>query len=59
MKIGIYLRLPNPNKRYGGQASSLFISAFVVPVIKDNASVIIIGKELRNSVRNRYNNRSI
>ena len=32
----------NPDKRNRGQSSGLFISAFVVPIIEDDAPIIII-----------------
>ena len=57
--VGIHLRLPDPVKRYGGQAQDLFISGIMVPVREDDAPVVVIGKGFSLPSSNRHTNRSI
>ena len=52
--VGNYLRFPNPDKRSGRQSYCLFISAFVVPIIEYDASIIVIEKRLGFSFGKRY-----
>lgn len=48
--IFTHMRLPNPDKWNRSKSGGLLISTVVVPIVEDDASVVIIGEWLGLSV---------